>query len=116
MRTAETLASRILFWGGVLSILLMAVGLVALAVRGGLNASDPSGVFTSVAQVVRALSRWPVEPLAIVVAGVLLLLVTPFVSLVAVFVVFVIAGDRRYAGVTALLLLALLVSLAYINN
>jgi uncharacterized membrane protein len=125
MRAAEVLASRILFWGGVLSIVLMALGVVGSIWNWGApgapqaphpQAADPHHVFTSVAQVVHALSRWPVEPLAVVAAGILLLLVTPFVAVVAVFVVFAVARDRRYACITALLIVALLLSLLFINN
>lgn len=124
MRAAEVVASRILFWGGVLSILLMALGLVGFAARGGgltewgppvREPAHPPAVYTSAGQVARALSRWPVEPLAVVAAGILLLMVTPFVGIVAVFVVFAAAGDRRYAGIAALLIAALLVSLAFVH-
>ena len=130
MRSAELIASRIFFWGGVLSMLLMTLGIIGFAVRGGLNAefvavsrraeTQPQGrapdVFTSVSEVTRALGRWPVEPLAIVTAGILLLVATPFVAVVAVFVVFARAGDRRYAGIAAALIGALLVSFAFVSR
>ena len=130
MRTAEILASRILFWGGVLSILFMTLGIVGFAVRGGLKPkfiaearrAEARGderapdVYTSVGEVVRTWRQWPVEPLAVVTTGILLLLATPFVGVVAVFVVFVVRGDRRYAGIAAVLIAALLVSVAFINR
>jgi len=118
MRAAEVAASRILFWGGVLSILLMTLGLVGFAARGGLKpelAARPPDVFVSIAQVTQALARWPVEPLAIVAVGILLLLVTPLLGVVAVFVIFAATGDRRYAGVAAVLIAALLVSFLYLS-
>lgn len=125
MRVAEVLVARILFWGGVASILLMTVGIVGFAAQGGLRpeliaesraiegreAARPPDVFVSVAQVLRALSRWPVEPLAIVASGIVLLLFTPFVGATALFVWFVKSSDRRYATVSGVVLAALLLSL-----
>lgn len=135
MRTAEVLASRILFWGGVASILLMALGIVGFAARGGLSDSGvpgatigplgrqvghpaiPAGpVYTSVAEVARAWRQWPIDPLALVTTGTLLLLVTPLVGVVAVFFVFIVGGERRYAGIAAVLIAALLVSLAFVSR
>jgi hypothetical protein len=151
VRRAEILASRILFWGGLLSIALMVIGMwgVPVGTWGAPGGSDststwgapgapqapherPSGgaagplerpvaakpraVYTSIGQVVAAVARRPVEPLAIVASGILLLLVTPFASVVAVFVVFVVAGDRKYAGVAAVLIGALLVSLLFVGR
>ena len=142
MRRAEILASRILFWGGLLSIVLMVIGMWGVPVgdqptwgapgapqapherpAGGATGplerpvdANPRVVYTSVAEVVAALARRPVEPLAIVASGILLLLVTPFASVVAVFVVFVVAGDRKYAGVAAVLIGALLVSLLFVGR
>lgn len=124
------LASRILFWGGVLSLLVMTLGIVGFAARGGLRpavlaesriaenrqAARPPDVFVSVAQVRRALARSPVEPLAIVATGILLLLATPVVAVVAVFGVFAGVGDRRYAGITAVLIVALLLSLVFVGG
>jgi len=106
MRTAEVVASRILFWGGVLSMLVMTVGVARYV-----QAPTAPVVFTSVAQVVHALARWRMEPLAIVASGIVLLLLTPFVAVMAVFGVFLAAGERRYAVVAGLLLGALLISL-----
>lgn len=123
MRAAEVVASRVLFWGGVLSVLLMTLGIVGFAARGGLSewgapgaaaaarASTSDAVFTSVGEVARALGRWPVEPLAVVAGGILLLIATPLAGVVAIFAVFAKAGDRKYAGVSAMVLGALLVSL-----
>ena len=130
MRAAEVLASRILFWGGILSVVFLALGIVGYAARGGLkpesvaawqraergSEAHPPDVFVSVGQVTRALARWPVEPLAIVAAGILLLLVTPLASVLAVLVVFLSAGDRRYAAVAAVLVGALLVSVLFVGR
>jgi hypothetical protein len=108
----------------------MTLGIVGFAVRGGLKAeyvaearrveSRREGrapdVYTSIADVARAWRRWPVEPLAVVSTGIMLLLTTPFAGVVAVFVVFLLRGDRRYASIAAVLIVALLVSLAFINR
>jgi uncharacterized membrane protein len=124
---AARLTSRILFWGGLLSITVMVIGIIGVAVRGGLNgeilnerrvaenraAARPTAVFTSVAQVRRALTQWPVDPLAVVAAGIVLLLATPFLGVVAAFVAFLAAGDRRYALISAELIAELLVSLLF---
>lgn len=113
-----------------LSILLMALGIVGFAARGGLKPefiaesrraetqreTKAQDVYTSIAEVERAWRRWPVEPLAVVTAGILVLLATPFVGVVAVFIVFAVRGDRRYASIAAMLIAALLVSVAFINR
>ena len=108
----------------------MSLGIIGFAARGGLkpefiaesrraesrqDARSPD-VYRSIAEVGRAWRQWPVEPLAVVTAGVLVLLATPFVCVVAVFVVFAMRGDRRYAGIAAMLIAALLVSVAMINR
>ncbi|MBM4439720.1 MAG: DUF1634 domain-containing protein [Candidatus Rokubacteria bacterium] len=111
MRAAEVVAARVLFWGGVASVALMALGIAgALWLGAGLPI-----VYSSVAQVATALGRWPVEPFAVVAAGILLLLVTPVLSVVGVLVVFLAEGDRRYAGISAVLLLALCASLLVVG-
>jgi uncharacterized membrane protein len=124
LRTAETLAARILFYGGVGAILLMLLGILGFLWIHGLpsasaarDAQSPDAhiIYTSVADVGRALARWPVEPLAVVAAGILLLLATPVVSVVAVFSVFAGAGDRRYAAIAAVVIGALLVSLLIVS-
>jgi uncharacterized membrane protein len=113
MRAAEVLASRILFWGGVLSIVIMTLGIVGFVWAGG---PPPPRVLRSVGEVARALSRWPVDPLAIVATGILFLLATPVLAVGAMFGVFAGGGDRRYAAITAGLLAALLVSLVFVRG
>ena len=111
MRAAEILASRVLFWGGVASVAMMALGIAGALWLG----AELPVVYSSVAQVAVALGRWPVEPFAVVAAGILLLLVTPVVSVIGVLVVFLSAGDRRYAAISAVLLLALCASLLVVG-
>ncbi len=125
MKTAETLAARILFCGGVGAIVLMLLGITgflwihglpsAAAARGA-PSPEAHVIYTSVADVGRALARWPAEPLAVVAAGILVLLATPVVSVVAVFSVFAGAGDRRYAVIAAMVIAALLVSLLVVSG
>jgi uncharacterized membrane protein len=129
LKAAEVLASRVLFFGGVFSVALMTLGMVGFAVRGGLEpefiaeshrvemgAARSPAVFVSVTEVARGLGRWPVDPLAVVASGVLLLLVTPAISVASVLVVFLRGGDRRYAFVAVVLLSALLVSLVLVGG
>jgi uncharacterized membrane protein len=91
-------------------------GLSSTSVARGTQESDAHVIYTSVADVGRSLSQWPAEPLAIVAAGILLLLATPVVCVVAVFSVFAGSGDRRYAVIAALVIGALLVSLLVVSG
>jgi uncharacterized membrane protein len=125
VKAAETLAARILFYGGVTAILLMLLGITGFLVIHGLPSAtaargvpspDAHVIYTSLADVGRALARWPAEPLAVVAAGILVLLATPVVSVVAVFSVFAGAGDRRYAAIAAIVIGALLVSLLVVSG
>lgn len=124
MRGAELLASRILLLGGVSSVCVIALGIggflwihgVAAAAARWAPTAKPHAVYTSVADVVRALSQWPAEPLAVVAAGILLLLATPVIALVGVFAVFAGTGERRYTVIAGLLIAALLVSLAFVSR
>ena len=125
MRAAEALAARILFFGGVAAVVLMLLGIIGFlwshglsstSVARGAQASDAHVIYTSVADVWRALGRGPAEPLAVVAAGILVMLATPVVSVVAVFSVFAGSGDRRYTAIAALLIVALLVSLLVVSG
>lgn len=123
MNRAEQVAARILFWGGVLSVAIMAVGLVAtgLATRAGLDVAlaglrggqhgPVADTATSLRQVVVGLARRPVEPAAVSALGILSLLVTPIAAVAATIPAFLADGDRRYAAIAALVLLALATSL-----
>jgi uncharacterized membrane protein len=124
MRAVEMLAARILFLGGVTAVLVMALGMAGFLWSHGVAATSERAtpgasahlIYTSVPDVARALAHWPAEPLAIVAAGVLLLLATPVTAVVVVFSVFAGTGDRRYATISALLILALLVSLMFVGR
>ena len=107
MRAAEVLAARVLFWGGALSLAVMALGLV-----GAVWAGAPLAVtYSSVGQVARALAHWPVEPFAVVAAGILILLITPVAGVAALLVVFARSKDAEYTAISGLILTALLLSL-----
>ena len=124
MKAAEALAARILFFGGVAAIVLMLFGITGFIWSHGFSAAgsargttpDAHVIYTSLADVGRALTHVPVEPLAVVAAGIVVLLATPIVSVVAVFAVFAGSGDRRYAVIGAVLIVALLTSLLVVSG
>jgi uncharacterized membrane protein len=123
--TVERVVSGVLFWGGVLGIALMLVGLLGVVARAGLHGTtwDPgevmdqrgaghaAHVFTSVAQVGEGLRRRPIDPLAIAAVGVLVLLATPIAATATAIPAFLLAGERSYAAIAALLVSALAASL-----
>ena len=124
---AEALVARLLFLGGMISVTLMLTGLVTLeihATAGGHAVEIPrvvenreagrsADVFVSLPQLARALRRWPPDPIAIITAGVVMLLLTPTLGLAAAFVAFVRDGDRAYAVISAVLMVALLFGFAF---
>ena len=121
MSGVERAVSRILLLGGSLAVGLMLVGLVALEVRAtrtahpldvahvveNREAGRSVDVFVSVPQVARALGRRPPEPVAVITAGIVVLLATPGAALLAALTAFARAGDRGYATICAALLAAL---------
>ena len=68
----------------------------------------------SIRQVVDGLARHPIDPLAVSALGLLVLMVTPAVAVLAALPAFWWTGDRRYALI-ALVVLALLATLMGIN-
>jgi uncharacterized membrane protein len=127
MRTAgvEGVVARVLLWGGLLGGLLVVLGLILFAGRGGFErpvfevqrlirpgrADHPPEVFVSVLEVLRGLRARPVDPLAVIALGLVLLLITPVVSVAAAIPAFFGEGDRRYAAVAGIVLSMLLISL-----
>lgn len=121
----ERLIAQVLFWGGLLSGGLVLLGLVLYIAQGGFQghvlelqqltrsdpASHPPGVFVSLRNVLGALSARPLDPLAIVALGLVLLLITPVVGVAAAVPGFLRDGDRRYAGIALVVLSMLVVSL-----
>lgn len=123
---AEALVARLLFFGGVASVALMLSGLVDLELHAAATghaldlprvvenrqAGRSVDVFVSLPAVARALGQWPPDPVAIMTAGVVVLLLTPTLGLVTALVGFVQEGDRTYAIISTLLILALLFGFA----
>ena len=121
MINVERATSHILLLGGTLAVALMLVGLVALEVHAARTAHQLDvahvvenreagrsiDVFVSLPQVARALGRWPPEPVAVIAAGVVVLLATPGAALVVALIAFERVGDRAYAVICAALLVAL---------
>jgi uncharacterized membrane protein len=122
----ERLIARLLFAGGVLGIAVAAVGLAVYTVGGGLGGDGvnverllaaraggrPAAVFVSVGAIVRGLTHPPVDPLALIALGLLLLLLTPVLGVAAAIPAFLVARDYRYVAISSLVLLALLAGLA----
>lgn len=115
--SVEHLVARILLCGGLLGIGLVLLGLVLYGAHGGFRhhvldvrrqpAVQPPGVFISVRQVADGLGRRPIDPLAVTALGLIVLMMTPAVAVIAAMPAFWWTGDRRYALV-ALVVLALL--------
>ena len=61
--------------------------------------------------VLRGLRARPVDPLAVIALGLVLLLITPMVSVAAAIPAFFGEGDRRYAAIAGVVLSMLLISL-----
>jgi len=121
----ESLIARVLLWGGVLSGLLILFGLVLHLGQGGFHdhalalqrptrsgpAVRPPGVFISLREVFGALSAHPLDPLADIALGIVLLLITPVLGVAAAVPAFLREGDRRYAVIALIVLSMLLASL-----
>lgn len=124
---AEVLVARLLFLGGVVSVALMLAGLVDLEIRTATSSRSIDvarvvenrqvgrsvDVYVSLPQLARALRRRPPDPVAIITTGIVLLLLTPAIGLAAALVGFVREGDRTYAVISAVLILALLCGFAF---
>lgn len=120
----ERLVSRVLLWGGVLSISLMLGGLAVYAAQGQPHLRDivrvvhnreagrAVDVFTSLGDVARALRQRPPDPLAVTALGLVCLLATPVVGVALAIPGFWLEGDRQHALIAAAILAMLLVSFA----
>jgi len=120
----EVLISRVLFWGGLLSIAVGLLGLALYVGEGGLksgavdvdqllrarHAGRPAQVFTSLADISRGLSGHPANPLALAVLGLLLLLATPVVGVALAIPAFLRVRDHRYVVIAGIVLVILIVS------
>src|SRR5262249_22458705 len=111
-----------LLWGGLLGGFLMLLGVAVYAVNGGFaghlieiqrltrpgRGSHPPTVFVSLSEIAHGLRARPVDPLAIVALGLVVLLATP--GLGAAIPSFVRNADRRYAAIATIVLSMLLIS------
>ncbi|HYB42937.1 MAG TPA: DUF1634 domain-containing protein [Candidatus Methylomirabilis sp.] len=121
----EQVISRVLLGGGLLSIALVVIGLALYASHTGLRdrplevhrmerpgrQGHPPEVFVSLAEVAAGLRSRPVEPLAVIALGLALLLMTPVLGVAVAIPSFLAAGDRRYAGIAAVVLAMLVLSM-----
>lgn len=124
LHAVEILVGRVLFWGGLLSITIILLGLGLYADRGGLRVDpgglaqllqyrqgeDPPEVFTSVPEIARGLSHRPIDPLALDALGLTLLLATPVLAVAVAIPAFVWAREYRYALIASAVLIILVVS------
>jgi uncharacterized membrane protein len=120
-RKLEVLVARILFWGGLLSILIVCTGFgLHLLSEAGEASHDvvgevthpasassggqAPGVFVSGAQVIQGLRRRPLDPLAIIALGLVMLLATPILAVALTVPGFAVIGDYRYLAISLLIL------------
>jgi len=108
--------ARVLFWGGLIGVIVMLLGALAFAWQAGfgpgalgvdrLEGKGAPGavtdVLTSTREIRRGLQQWPPDPVAVTTLGLAVLLATPLLGVVAALACFVAAGDRRYAMIAAL--------------
>jgi len=120
----EMIVSRVLFWGGLVSIALMVLGVVgyaARATRGGevvnfqrlvenREHARSTEVFVSLGAIGKGLRQRPIDPLAVAALGIVLLLLTPALGVMVAMAGFWAAGDRRYTVIAGIVLVELLVS------
>ena len=120
----EIIVSRVLFWGGLVSIVLMVLGVVGYAVRTTRDGdvlnfqrlvenrehARSTEVFVSLDAIARGLRQRPTDPVAVGALGVVLLLLTPALGVMVAIAGFWAAGERRYTVIAGIVLVELLVS------
>ncbi len=105
LHQAEIAISNVLRGGVLLSAAIILLGLTLLVLRG-----DGTGAFPhSLVTVARSAAQ--VNPLGIIVLGLVLLLFTPVLRVAVSIVAFALEGDRRYVAITSLVLAILLASI-----
>jgi uncharacterized membrane protein len=116
--SVEGLVARALFWSGLLSIAVVILGLGLYAAHGGFHAqvldlhrpvraerdAHPPTVFVSLTEVAQGLTARPLDPLAVIALGLILLLATPVLGVALAIPGFLAAGDRRYAIIATIIL------------
>ena len=118
-RMLEILVGRVLFWGGLISILvvLTGFGLHLLKAPAEVNSTvigevinprsvgdHATGVFVSWPQIVGGLSLRPADPLAIIALGLVMLLATPVLAVLLSVAAFAVIGDYRYLAISVIIL------------
>jgi uncharacterized membrane protein len=120
----EVIVSRVLFWGGLVSIVLMTLGVVGYAVRTTRDGdvlnfhrvvenrehARSTEVFVSLGAIAKGLRQRPIDPVAVGALGVVLLLLTPVLGVGVAMAGFWASGDRRYTVIAAVILIELVVS------
>jgi uncharacterized membrane protein len=120
----ERLVGRVLLWGGLLSLTLIAIGVLGYAAQGAPQVREivravhaqergpAPDVYTTLGQIDRALARRPPDALALAALGLVCLLATPVAGVAVAVAAFWRHGDRDYAAIAAAVLAMLLASFA----
>jgi uncharacterized membrane protein len=124
-RMLEILVGRVLLWGGLISILVVLAGFGLHLLRGPVemnstlvnDVTGPSsaaggrapGVFVSGSEIIAGLRRRPIDPLAIIALGLVMLLATPVVAVILSVPAFAAIRDHRYVAISFIILCILAV-------
>ena len=107
IETTEILLSKTLKFGVIVSATVIGIGLIMLLVTG--NSGYPVNKFpTSIAQIVTGLVS--LKPYAVIMAGILLLILTPVYRVAASIITFMHEKDFRYVIITSIVIIILLLS------
>jgi uncharacterized membrane protein len=121
----EALIARVLFVGGIVSLVVVLAGFALFLATGGdalreahLHARrEITGrvprVFISARDVARAINHWPPEPFAVIALGLTILLVTPVIGVATALGAFIRVGDRDYIAISAIVLAILAASFVF---
>ena len=109
LRQAELIISHVLRGGVVASAGIIAIGVLRFYLQMAFTGHDTLSYPHTLPTVIEQLTRG--EPLAIVMLGLLVLLLTPILRVAISIVVFALERDWLYTVITLLVLLILLVSL-----
>ncbi len=107
IETTEILLSKTLKFGVIVSATVIGIGLIMLLVTG--DSGYPVKKFpTSIAQIVTGLVS--LKPYAVIMAGILLLILTPVYRVAASIITFMHEKDFRYVIITSIVIIILLLS------
>jgi uncharacterized membrane protein len=109
VRQAEILISRVLRGGVILSAVIIGAGMLGVLLHYG-NQASSLPTLDSPGAVWHGLLAG--DPVAVIMAGLLVLLATPVLRVAVSVVAFALEGDFRYVVITCLVLLILMVSFA----